>query len=56
MSDEKEYIINIITNGIESEELEMIQSYWLLRALINRLNDIEIIWLLFYLNPTMRNE
>lgn len=56
MSDERrEYIINIITNGIESEELEMIQSKQFLK-LINELNDIEIIWLRFYLHPTISGD
>lgn len=53
MSDQRrEYIINIIINGIEAEELEMIQSKQLLKIL-NELNDVEIIWLRYYLNPTI---
>ncbi|MBA4318027.1 MAG: hypothetical protein C0412_06480 [Flavobacterium sp.] len=56
MSDERrEYIINIIAKGIESEELEMIQSKQLLKIL-NELNDVEIIWLRFYLDTTFNGD
>lgn len=46
----RNYIINIITNGIDSEQLEINQSKHLLRIL-SELNDIEIIWLRSYLDP-----
>jgi hypothetical protein len=56
MSDERrEYIINIIAKGIDSEDLIMIQSKQLLKIL-NELNDVEVIWLRFYLDSTMSGD
>ncbi|MFC5684645.1 Abi-alpha family protein [Flavobacterium sp. MAHUQ-51] len=56
MSDERrEYIINIIANGIEEEELDMIQSKQLLKIL-NELNDIEVILLRYHLHPTIEGD
>ena len=53
LSDERrEYISSIITNGLASKDIEFQESKHLLR-LLGELNDLEIIWLRFYLIPTM---
>lgn len=43
----RNHILNIITNGINVEDIELIQSKYLLK-LLNELNDIEVIWLRYY--------
>ena len=51
LSDERrEYIATLVANGISSERIEYSESKYLLRML-NELNDVEIVWLRFYLDP-----
>jgi hypothetical protein len=53
LSDERrEYIANLIANSLSSEDIEYIESKHLLRIL-GEINDIEVIWLRFYLVPTI---
>lgn len=53
ISDERRlYISSIISNGIKEETIELQQSKHLLKIL-QELNDVEIIWLRFYLVPTI---
>ena len=52
-SDERlEYIASIIINGLTKEEIEISRYIYLLNIL-SELNDEEIIWLRFYLEPTL---
>lgn len=46
------YIASLLTNGIKSEDINLIESKHLLRIL-GELNDIEIIWLRWHLVPLM---
>ena len=56
LSDERRiYIANLITNSLEQPDIEYIESKHLMRML-NELNDIEIIWLRFYINPGMSGD
>ena len=53
LSDERrQYIASIITNSLSSENISYAESRHLLRIL-DEVNDIEIIWLCFYREPTM---
>jgi hypothetical protein len=53
LSDERrEYIANLIASSLSSEDIEYIESKHLLRIL-GEINDIEVIWLRFYLVPTI---
>lgn len=53
LSDERrEYIASIIANSLTSEEVEYQESKHLLRIL-GEINDVEVIWLRFYLMPTV---
>lgn len=53
ISDERrEYIANLIAFGLSQQDIEYIELKYLLRIL-NEINDIEILWLRFYLVPTM---
>jgi hypothetical protein len=53
ISDERRtYIASVVTNGITDEEIELNESKYLLKIL-QELNDIEIIWLRYYLVPTI---
>jgi hypothetical protein len=53
LSDERrEYIASLIANGVNSENIEYMESRHLLRIL-GELNDIEILWLRYYLDPHM---
>lgn len=54
-AERRAYIINIIINGIEDEDIELIQSKQILKILME-LNDIEIIWLRFYLDSTITGD
>lgn len=55
-SDERrKYIASIIENGIKDESIEFLDSKYLLK-LLAELNDIEIIWLRFYLDPTLNGD
>jgi len=52
LSDERrEYIANLITNSLSQHDIEYIESKHLL-MMLGELNDIEIIWLRYYLVPT----
>lgn len=56
LSDERRrYISELVTNSISSVDLEYFESKHLLR-LLGELNDIEIIWLRFYLNPVLNGD
>lgn len=56
LSDERrKYISELVTNSISSDDLEYFESKHLLR-LLGELNDIEIIWLRFYLNPVLNGD
>lgn len=56
LTDERRvYITNIILNGIEDINIELIQSKQLMKIL-SELNDIEIIWLRYYLVPTISGD
>lgn len=48
----RQYIASIIANSLSSEDIEYVESKHLLRIL-GELNDIEIVWLRFYLVPTI---
>lgn len=53
LSDERrEYIAAIIANSLTSEDIDYHESKHLLRIL-GEINDVEVIWLRFYLVPTM---
>lgn len=53
LSDERrEYIASLITNSLSLEHIELVESKHLLRIL-GETNDIEIIWLRFYLEPVL---
>jgi hypothetical protein len=49
LNDERrEYIANLITNSLSQKDIEYFESKYLMRIL-NEVNDIEIVWLKFYL-------
>jgi hypothetical protein len=48
----RKYIASIVYNGIANETLQLNESKYLLKIL-QELNDIEIIWLRYYLVPTI---
>lgn len=50
--DRREYLSALIANGISSEAVAYVDSKHLL-TMLGELNDIEVIWLRFYLDPTM---
>jgi hypothetical protein len=47
----RDYISSLVANSISSDDIEHYESKHLLRIL-GELNDVEIIWLRFYLDPT----
>jgi hypothetical protein len=51
----RECIASLIANGLTSDQISHIESKHLLRML-GDLNDIEVIWLRFYLHPTIRGD
>ena len=56
LSDERrEYIASLIANSLSDEDIEYIESKHLLRILSD-LNDIEVVWLRFYLEPTLSGD
>tara|TARA_R100000687_G_C6445941_1_gene162858 strand:+ start:1524 stop:2243 length:720 start_codon:yes stop_codon:yes gene_type:complete len=56
LTDERRgYISSLVSNSISSDDIEHFESKHLLRIL-GELNDIEIIWLRFYLNPVMSGD
>lgn len=50
--DRRGYLASVIANSISSEDVEFFESKHLLRIL-GEINDIEVIWLGFYLIPTI---
>lgn len=50
--DRRGYLASVIANSISSEDVEFFESKHLLRIL-REINDIEVIWLRFYLIPTI---
>ena len=56
LSDERrEYIGSLIVNGLSSDQISYAESRHLLRIL-DEINDIEILWLRFYLFPFLNGE
>lgn len=56
LSDQRrEYLAALVQNSLEPEEIAHHESRHLLR-LLGELNDLEIIWLRFYLNPVMAGD
>lgn len=53
--DRLDYIATLVVNGVSASNIEYIESKHLLKIL-SELNDIEIIWLRFYLNPVMSGD
>jgi hypothetical protein len=53
--DRRNYIINIVTNGITNSNIQLEDSKFLLKIL-QELNNIEIIWLRFFLIPTVTGD
>ncbi|AXP81255.1 hypothetical protein CJ739_2174 [Mariniflexile rhizosphaerae] len=51
----RNYITNIVINGITNDKLQIENSKFLLK-IIQELNDIEIIWLRFFLEPTINGD
>jgi hypothetical protein len=51
----REYIASLIANSLKSEDIEYVESKHLLRIL-GELNDIEVVWLRFYLDPVMNSD
>jgi hypothetical protein len=54
-NERREYIANLITNSLSQQDIEYNESKHLLRIL-GELNDIEIIWLRFYLDSGMNSD
>lgn len=53
LSDERrEYIASVVSNGLSAEEIEFAESKHLLKIL-GEINDVEVIWLRFYLVATI---
>lgn len=53
--DRRQHIANIVANSLTSEDISFIESKHLLR-LLGEVNDIEVIWLRFFLHPTMSGD
>jgi len=53
--DRRRHIANVIANGLTSKDISYIESKHLLRIL-GEINDIEVIWLRFYLEPAGRDD
>ena len=51
-NERRSYIASIVVSGLSDEEVEIDSSKYLL-GLLSELNDTEIIWLRFYLHPTL---
>ncbi|MBQ4857357.1 hypothetical protein J8L71_04290 [Pseudoalteromonas sp. MMG007] len=54
-NDRRTYIASIVVNGLSDDEIEIDSSKYLL-GLLSELNDTEIIWLRFYLHPTLAGD
>lgn len=50
-NERKEYIASLIVNSLSLEDLELLASKHLLK-LLGEINDAEVIWLRFYLDPS----
>jgi hypothetical protein len=48
----RDYISSIVANGLRAEDIDLIESRHLLRVL-GELNDLEVLWLRYHLNPSM---
>lgn len=56
LTDERrEYIASVIANSISSDQIDFLESKFILHIL-GELNDIEIIWLRFYLTPYIQGD
>jgi len=56
LSDERRsHISSLVANSISSDDIEHFESKHLLRIL-GELNDVEVIWLRFYLNPILNGD
>jgi hypothetical protein len=56
VSDERrQYLASLLANGISTADISFIESKHLLRIL-GEINDIEVLWLRFYLVPTIRGD
>ncbi len=53
--DRRAYIANLIVNSLSLKDIEYVESKHLLRIL-GEINDIEIIWLRFYLHPSNKGD
>lgn len=53
--DRREYIASVVATGIASETIDCIETKHLLRIL-GEINDIEVIWLRYYLVETMNGD
>ncbi|MCL8350682.1 hypothetical protein M9Y34_09480 [Acinetobacter baumannii] len=54
-NERREYIANIVANGISDDEKTYADSKYVLR-LLGELNDQEVIWLRFFLEPTINGD
>ncbi|MBE2166002.1 hypothetical protein IIQ43_15895 [Acinetobacter oleivorans] len=54
-NERREYIANVVANGISDEEKNYVDSKYVLR-LLGELNDQEVIWLRFFLEPTINGD
>lgn len=53
MTDERrKYVANVVANGIDDEAIEYSESKYVLK-LLQELNEQEVIWLRFYMVPTI---
>lgn len=48
----REYIASVVANGLDDEEIEYLESKFILK-LLQELNDQEIIWLRYFMVPTV---
>lgn len=56
LTDERrDYIASVIANSLSSQDIEYIESKHLLRIL-GEINDIEVVWLRFYLDRSINND
>jgi len=55
IDDRRRHIANIIANSLTSEEISFVESKHLLRVL-GEINDIEVVWLRYFLKPTLAGD
>jgi hypothetical protein len=53
--DRRRHIANVIAGSLASEDISFVESKHILR-LLGEINDIEVIWLRFYLNQAMQGD